>query len=907
MATFHPDFLNMAPPPNYIAGVGRGATGFTTRSDLGPAQELPSQDAVKAAIDKRKSGEEPEEDDIDPRYQDPENEVALFATAPYGAEDEEADRIYQTVEDNLSKRRKAQRERQEQLQHERYEKENPKVSSQFADLKRGLSTLTDEDWLNIPEPGDLTRKKRPKQPRRERFYATSDFVLASARNEGQLESTVTTDGETGLDSTTENGTKTNFVEIGAARDKVLGIKLAQASTNLTSPSTVDPKGYLTSLNSMIPRNNTDLGDVKKARKLLQSVIETNPKHASGWVAAARLEEVANKNSQARILILKGCDNCPRSEDVWMEAIRLHPVDEAKVIIADAVRNLPHSVTLWLEAERLETQVSAKKRIIKKALELNPTSVGLWKEAVNLEEEVTNARILLARAVELIPMSIDLWLALARLETYKNAQKVLNKARQTIRTSYEVWIAAARLEEQQGNVSRVEKIMARGVAELQESGGMLQREQWLHEAEKCEKEGAVLTAQAIINTCLSIGLDEEDQLDTWMDDAQSFLISKCLDCARAVFAYALRVYSSNENIWLRAVETEKIYGSTDTVCSILEKAVEACPRTEILWLVYAKERKNTGDVNGARNILGRAFDYNSNSEEIWLAAVKLEFVNNEDERAKKLLARARIESGSERIWTKSISLERVLGNLEGALALLEDALKLFPTYDKFWMMKGQILEDGNDAGKARDAYITGTKLCPHSIPLWILLAKLEAKETIVRARVVLDRAKVRNPKNELLWLEVLKMENSAGNVSQVKAALAKALQECPSSGLLWSEAIWLEPRAQRKTRATDALRKCESNSYLLCTIARMLYSESKPEKAHEWFMKAIKADQDNGDVWVWFYKFSLEIGTQEQQQEVIRNCETADPRHGYYWPTITKDVKNARKSIPELLKEAANRL
>ena len=25
------------PPPGYIAGIGRGATGFVTRSDLGPA------------------------------------------------------------------------------------------------------------------------------------------------------------------------------------------------------------------------------------------------------------------------------------------------------------------------------------------------------------------------------------------------------------------------------------------------------------------------------------------------------------------------------------------------------------------------------------------------------------------------------------------------------------------------------------------------------------------------------------------------------------------------------------------------------------------------------------------------------------------------------------------------------
>ncbi|CAA17050.1 U4/U6 x U5 tri-snRNP complex subunit Prp1 [Schizosaccharomyces pombe] len=904
MANFYPDFLNMQPPPNYVAGLGRGATGFTTRSDLGPAQELPSQESIKAAIEQRKSEIE-EEEDIDPRYQDPDNEVALFATAPYDHEDEEADKIYQSVEEHLSKRRKSQREKQEQLQKEKYEKENPKVSSQFADLKRGLSTLTDEDWNNIPEPGDLTRKKRTKQPRRERFYATSDFVLASARNENQAISNFAVDTQAGTETPDMNGTKTNFVEIGAARDKVLGIKLAQASSNLTSPSTIDPKGYLTSLNSMVPKNANDLGDIRKARKLLQSVIETNPKHASGWVAAARLEEVANKLSQAQSLILKGCENCSRSEDVWLEAIRLHPAAEAKVIIANAVKKLPKSVTLWLEAEKLENQAQHKKRIIKKALEFNPTSVSLWKEAVNLEEEVDNARILLARAVELIPMSIDLWLALARLETYENAKKVLNKARQTIRTSHEVWIAAARLEEQQGNVSRVEKIMARGVSELQATGGMLQRDQWLSEAEKCETEGAVITAQAIINTCLGVGLDEEDQFDTWLDDAQSFIARKCIDCARAVFAFSLRVYPKSEKLWLRAVELEKLYGTTESVCSILEKAVESCPKAEILWLLYAKERKNVNDIAGARNILGRAFEYNSNSEEIWLAAVRIEFVNNENERARKLLARARIESGTERIWTKSISLERILDEKDRALQLLENALKIYPHYDKLYMMKGQIFEDKEQIELARDAYLAGTKVCPYSIPLWLLLAKLEEKQSVIRARVVFDRAKVKNPKNEFLWLELIKMELRAGNISQVRAALAKALQECPSSGLLWTEAIWLEPRAQRKTRATDALRKCEGNAHLLCTIARMLWLEKKADKARSWFLKAVKADQDNGDVWCWFYKYSLEAGNEDQQKEVLTSFETADPHHGYFWPSITKDIKNSRKTPQELLHLAIN--
>ena len=63
-------------------------------------------------------------------------------------------------------------------------------------------------------------------------------------------------------------------------------------------------------------------DVKKARLLLKSVRETNPKHPPAWIASARLEEVTGKVQAARNLIMKGCEECPKAEDVWLEAARI---------------------------------------------------------------------------------------------------------------------------------------------------------------------------------------------------------------------------------------------------------------------------------------------------------------------------------------------------------------------------------------------------------------------------------------------------------------------------------------------------------------------------------------------------------------------------------------------------------
>ena len=52
--------------------------------------------------------------------------------------------------------------------------------------------------------------------------------------------------------------------------------------------------------------------------------------------------------------------------------------------------------------------------------------------------------------------------------------------------------------------------------------------------------------------------------------------------------------------------------------------------------------------------------NPNSEEIWLAAIKLESENNEFERARRLLAKARSSAPTARVYMKSAKLEWCLG-------------------------------------------------------------------------------------------------------------------------------------------------------------------------------------------------------------------------------------------------------
>ena len=146
----------------------------------------------------------------------------------------------------------------------------------------------------------------------------------------------------GFETSGDPGTLTNFVEIGQARDKILSLKLDQVGMPVThsplssvvlqvsgtastsgSATSIDPKGYLTSLDSQVIKSEAEIGDIKRARMLFDSLIKSNPKHAPGWIAAAALEEHAGRMVAARKLIKQGCEQCPKSEDVWLEAARLH--------------------------------------------------------------------------------------------------------------------------------------------------------------------------------------------------------------------------------------------------------------------------------------------------------------------------------------------------------------------------------------------------------------------------------------------------------------------------------------------------------------------------------------------------------------------------------------------------------
>ena len=100
-----PKKQNFGPPPQgYVPGIGRGATGFVTRSDLGPAARTPNLVPVKQS----------EVEDAafsDNKYNSWEGyKGALFGKDQVDEEDKQADDAFDFCEKRMEERRLKYRE-----------------------------------------------------------------------------------------------------------------------------------------------------------------------------------------------------------------------------------------------------------------------------------------------------------------------------------------------------------------------------------------------------------------------------------------------------------------------------------------------------------------------------------------------------------------------------------------------------------------------------------------------------------------------------------------------------------------------------------------------------------------------------------------------------------------------------
>ena len=829
------DFLGKPAPPGYVAGLGRGATGFTTRPDIVPGSSIsiPQQAPLPA---------ETERDELD----DNENEEGLLA--PRGAQDaddDEADAIFAAIEARMNTRRKA---KSTTVSAKRVNDPN----TIFAKEKERLGTISVDEWAALPESGDFIAKRVKKSNDRERFTPLPDSVLLGSLGIG-------------------------FGSAGEAREKVLGAKLDSMNSKSASKNvSVDAQGYLTSLDSMAG-GAADLAELRKARILLKNAVQSNPDNASAWISAVKIEEISNNIKQAQLIITQALEYCPENEDVWLEAIRLaSSATEKKNFATQAVKAVPKSIKIWLKASDLERDDNTAKRILRSGLEENPTSVTLWKALIEREEDAENARVLLAKAVECCPHDIELWIGLARLEDHMEARKVLNKARQINPMSVDIWLAAARLEEAHGDPNgMVNKIVDRAIDQLAQRGVELSRKEWLAKAAECDSTGDVLCAKSIVSATKILKLDEkqDDLLIIWLSDADYYQ-NENPNLSKALLEIAIQRYPNNELVWSTILDHPSNCRESKT--RDFEAAVSACPNSEALWLRYIEFTKET-DIQATFNLLQRALDLNNSNESLWMKLIKLYLDANALDSAVRVAKKACQTISSERTWLKYLKLV-LRTDREKFLQLIEEVFGHFPTSENLWILKSKYSSAN---------WETALAACPKSAKLYILAAEFSYQSgNVMGARAILERARRVLPSNEDIWVASIKIEVQSDSMIQAKLLLNRALQSCPTSVVIWNEAIFMEPRPTRKSKITEALRRCGNQPILFVALGQMMELEHNLTSAKEYYEKSIALDEQCGDAWAAYIRFTRKYYP-DDVASVSEQCFQIEPKNGLYWKPFRK--------------------
>lgn len=821
-------FLDQEAPAGYVAGVGRGAVGFTTSADTARAADS--------------------DDDA------PVEEAGLLA-----GEDHEADRIYAEVEARLARRRKGNSAALAAAGAATGAAANAAANAAtnavtnaatnavadgagatpFVNLKRALATVSDDQWANLPTVGDLTRRnKRTRllEQQQQRFYAAPDTALAG----------------------------TNFNVIADAKDRLLSQHLdGMAPAAPAAP--VDAASYEAA---------PEVADVAKSRLIFASLRRSDPANASAWVAAARLEEHDHKPAAARTLATQGCRAVPRAPEVWLESIRLHRPQgtrQCQSICAEALKYNPLLEQLWLCAADLEHLADrvAQRKVLMRALEHVPQSAAIWRRLIEMEDEPQR---LLAKAIELCPDEWSFWLLLINLSPYAEARALLNRARQTVRLP-QVWVAAAKVEEREhASAAKVAKIVERGAAELTEP-----RQRWLELAVEAEAEGFPMTCAAVVRVACAGSTDLIELAAQYKQHPHT---------ARAIFQVIIDADPSSLAVWLELLDSLRAQRA-EVLYDYYEKALAL--NEEVIWLMYAKDLwKMAGDAERATKVLERATAA-FNTEQVWFARLKLAaytarglWIDAVMPLSRQMFAQL---PECPAAWYRHIHHLRCWrlhhDTDESVLALCDAALERFPECAKLHLQRAQVAPE-----EATATLAVAVRLCP-SDALWVAYAESVASSP-VRARAILDNA-LAHQSLARLWLHRVRFERRHSDAA-ARQLCARALKQYALDALLWVEHLHLMPTpAQRRNAYLDALKLTNNAALVLMHIGLFFWTDGKLAKVGAWLERALDANDHNGDCWGWMWVHLKARGDDGERQQFLERFKAVyeDINEGEAWTRLAK--------------------
>lgn len=853
-------FLDQEPPPGYVAGVGRGATGFTTSADTGPVRfesNLGTEDEDQGVLALKRRND----DDI------------------------EADEIYEAIEKQLEKRRKRKSAEPEEGVVT-IETGSGTITSGFLDLKNQLASVLALEWANLPEVGDLTRRNKRQrllEQQLQRTYAAPDMLISGSGGGFREEKT-----------TANENTESLLEELEAEASQRMDIDRSRqilASLRKTEPNKADL--WIASARLEEQAKNFDA-----AKKLIVEGCTKAPYSELVWLESVKIHRKSSESTKlCKFIINEALRLNSESEKLWLQAVELeNPADvvSRRKILMKALEFIPLNAELWKALVDLDSDNEDAKRILEKATQLCPESWELWLELLKLSD-YSESKKALNSARKQLPKNPHIWVTALKLEERENAEV---------------------------GVQKLAKMLKKGFEELVKNGYTHDNDFWLEEAATAEKEGFPRTGKAIVENVYSLLSEGDSRVGEVFKAAEKLTKLAATECSIYLYDTLTQAYPNNISCWSRlfkVLREEKL--DAKEIYRFYENAIEANPNVEVLRLMYAKDAWVVcSDVPHARDVLSKAEEAFPKSEKLYLAKLKLNIVSK-DYKSGFDVAKAAVEEAPTtlpKFWYKYIHLIRYchykqLDFAKGVslVELCDEALSNFPEEPKLYLQKAQVLEDDEKLREAREALSIGTRMCPKSAEIWISLANIDVKlGNLSRARSVLDTAILENPKTSSLWVAKIQFEFDENDIPTVRQLINRGRQQFPSSPEVWIHHLTMIPKmSHRKNAFIDALKQTKNASEILLGIGVFFWIDGQFGKAKAWFDRALNADKLNGDAWGWAFCFIEKQGTESDKASLVENLQKHFDlvNKGKTWISVAKDHRNFDKDPSEIVAEVSQKL
>ena len=165
------------------------------------------------------------------------------------------------------------------------------------------------------------------------------------------------------------------------------------------------------------------------------------------------------------------------------------------------------------------------------------------------------------------------------------------------------------------------------------GVQVGRDQWLEQAVIAEQGDSLMTCRAIVKETIDFGIIENDDYmdekekkrvtrQTWLENIDALEKQGAIETAKSLIMNAIALDSGKKSLWMRAQKLEQDYGTTDSLCKLLQTGAMTA-KHEFLFILYAKLLwKKLGRESEALEALRQGLEEHTDSEDLVIALQKL---------------------------------------------------------------------------------------------------------------------------------------------------------------------------------------------------------------------------------------------------------------------------------------------